>query len=330
MCLQKFKIAITTGDSDGIGSEVTSKALCELGVQKDTQFLMWRSKSCPFLDIDRLMQSEFTYKKVSCLQEALELPATYNLIDIESSLVSPKWVELSALASQRGDLDALVTAPLSKETIRVSNPLDRGHTDILKRICNNKDIFMSFVGEFFAVVLLTDHIAISAICQVLCSQRIVKGLFFADQLQNSFFKKLKPIGLLGLNPHAGENGVIGSEEQDTFMPALDLVKGKLLVEGPLVSDVVFQDVHRKKYNVFVASYHDQGLIPFKSLHKSYTGVQITLGLNFIRTSVDHGTAKDIFAKNKANPLSMLNAIKRSIQLLRCRKNTSSTGCEPSA
>ena len=314
--MKTFKIAITTGDIDGIGSEVTSKALCELGVQKDIQFFVWRSRSCPSLDIDRLLQSELTYKKVSCLQEALELSAAYNLIDIESHLLPPEWVEQSALASQKGDLDALVTAPLSKETIYTSNPLDRGHTDILRRVCRNKDIFMSFVGEFFAVLLLTDHIALSNVSQALYPQRITKGLFFADHIQRSFFTKLKPIGLLGLNPHAGEGGIIGSEEQDIFTAALHLVKGKLLVEGPLVPDVVFQDTHRNRYNVFVASYHDQGLIPFKSLHKSHTGVQVTLGLNFVRTSVDHGTAKDIFGKSQANPLSMLNAIKSSIQLLK--------------
>ena len=94
------------------------------------------------------------------------------------------------------------------------------------------------------------------------------------------------------------------------------MKKDLLVEGPLVPDVAFQSHSRQNYNVFVASYHDQGLIPFKALHKSYTGVQITMGLNFVRTSVDHGTAKNIFGKNKANPRSMTNAIKYNIQLLK--------------
>ena len=314
--MQKLKIAITTGDIDGIGSEITSKALCKLGIQKSIQFFIWRSPSCFPPDIDRLINSPFTYKKVSSLQEALKISSSYNLIDIESQLSPAKWVELSALAIQKKYLDSLVTAPLSKKIIYTSNPLDKGHTDILKRVCNTKDVFMSFVGEYFAVVLLTDHIPLSKVSQSLSTQHIEKGVFCANQLQKAFFKDTKPIGLLGLNPHAGEYGIIGPEEQSIFIPTLHQVKKKFLVEGPLVPDVAFQNKNRQGYNVFIASYHDQGLIPFKALHKSYTGVQITMGLNFVRTSVDHGTAKDIFGKNTANPESMVNAIKYNIQLLK--------------
>ncbi len=318
--MQKLKVAITTGDSDGIGSEITSKALCKLGVQEEIQFFIWRSPSCPSSDIDRLIQSPLTYKKVSSLQEALKVPFSYNVVDIESQLSPVKWVEESILAIQNKYLDSLVTAPLSKETIHISSPSDKGHTDILKRVCHTKDVFMSFVGEGFAVVLLTDHIPLSKVSESLSIQRIKKGLFFADQLQKAFFKNTKPIGLLGLNPHAGEQGIIGSEEQKIFVPALDQVKKELLleVEGPLVPDVAFQNKSRQNHNVFMACYHDQGLIPFKALHKSYTGVQITMGLNFVRTSVDHGTAKNIFAKNRANPESIINAIKYNIQLLKMK------------
>ena len=314
--LQKFKVTITTGDTDGIGCEITSKALCKLGVQKDIQFFIWRSPSCPPSDIHCLSNSPFTYKKVSTLQEALNVSPSYNIIDIESQLSPAKWVEESAFAIHKKQLDSLVTAPLSKKLIFTSNPADKGHTDILKRVCNTKDVFMSFVGQDFAVVLLTDHIPLSKVPQNLSTQRIRAGLFFADQLQKTFFEKKKPIGILGLNPHAGENGIIGSEEQNIFLPALDQTKNKLLVEGPLVPDVAFQNKNRQNYNVFVACYHDQGLIPFKALHKNYTGVQITMGLSFVRTSVDHGTAKNIFGKNKANPESMINAIKYNIQLLK--------------
>ena len=314
--LQNLKIAITTGDSDGIGSEITSKALCRLGVQKDVQFFIWRSPSCPLSDIHRLIQSPLTYKRVSNLQEALKVSSSYNIIDIESQLSPVKWVEESILAIQKKYLSSLVTAPLSKKIIHISNPSDRGHTDILKRVCGTKGIFMSFVGEDFAVVLLTDHIPLARVSQNLSAWHIERGVFFADHLQKAFFKNIKPIGLLGFNPHAGEYGIIGSEEQDIFAIALGKMKEKFLVEGPLVPDVAFQDKSRRNYNVFIACYHDQGLIPFKALHQSYTGVQITMGLNFVRTSVDHGTAKDIFGKDKANPESMINAIKYNIQLLK--------------
>ncbi len=310
------KIIITTGDCDGIGSEITAKALSELKVRNDVQFFVWRSPHCPLPDIQRLSQSAWTYKKVSCWQEALKASPQYTLIDIESRLSPVEWIEQSALEAQKGLVDALVTAPLSKEVIHLHNPLDKGHTDILKRVCQNKNLFMSFIGEYFAVLLLTDHIALSQVSQKLNQKCIVQGLLFANHLQKAFFKDIKPIGLLGLNPHAGENNILGCEEQSIFIPALKEAQKQINVEGPLVSDVVFQEKHRERYNVFVASYHDQGLIPFKSLHKSYTGTQVTMGLNFIRTSVDHGTAKDIFSKDKAQHQSMINAINNTLRLLK--------------
>lgn len=318
---RNWKVAITTGDSDGIGSEVTSKALHKLSPKKPIQFFIWRSKSRPLADVLRLRRSAFSYQKVSCWQEALKVPSKYNLIDIASNISPVQWVEQSILAAEKGFLDALVTAPLSKGLIQQSGFSDKGHTDILRRVSGKQDLFMSFVGSQFAIVLLTDHIAVCDVPQKLSIQRISKGLFCADDLQKAFFKKPKPIGLLGLNPHAGEGGVIGNEEQKLFLPAMQAVQDKIPIDGLLVPDVAFQEQNRKKHNIFVASYHDQGLIPFKSLHKSYTGVQVTWGLSFVRTSVDHGTAKDIFGKNKANPQSMIHAIQVALQLLRTQQKT---------
>lgn len=315
------KVAITTGDSDGIGTEITSKALYQLkkhkpSLIKNRQFFIWRSKACPLTEIKRIQQSVFSYKKVCSWQEAFKVPSQYHLVDIESDTPPPKWVEESALLAKSGKLDALVTAPLSKESLQNAGFLDKGHTDILKRTDGHTDIFMSFIGSQFAVVLLTDHIPVCQVSQKLSLKQISKGLIHAWSLQKIFFKKTKPIGLLGLNPHAGEKGLLGSEEQNLFLPAIKAIKKDVLVKGPLVPDVAFQSQQRKTCNVFVASYHDQGLIPFKSLHKSHTGVQITLGLNFVRTSVDHGTAKDIFGKNKANPQSMIKAIETALHLLK--------------
>ena len=315
-----FKIAITTGDRDGIGSEVASKALSLLGPQEGVQFLIWRSLSCPPSDLQRLHQSSFSYTKVVCWEDALKVPHQYNLVDIESHTEPPpRWVEQSAVSAENGEIDAMVTAPLSKALIQQSGLKDRGHTDILRRVAGGSyDLFMSFIGDQFGVVLLTDHIPLKEVSQKLSVQRISKGLQHAWSLQQAFFKKCKPIALLGLNPHAGEDGLIGNEEKELFLPALQKVQNVMAVEGLLVPDVAFQEKWMQKYNIFVASYHDQGLIPFKSLHKSYTGVQVTMGLHFVRTSVDHGTAKDIFSQDKANPQSMLHAIKIALRLLKSK------------
>ena len=128
------------------------------------------------------------------------------------------------------------------------------------------------------------------------------------------------MALVGLNPHAGEKGLIGKFESENLKPVLTQIKKKHSVEGPLVPDAAFFDDNWKKYSTYVCLYHDQGLIPFKMVHGQDSGVHLTLGLPFIRTSVDHGTAKNIFGKNKANPNSMIEAVDWAIKLAKRKRN----------
>ena len=145
----------------------------------------------------------------------------------------------------------------------------------------------------------------------------MKAVRAADELRKVLDKKQmsRPIAILGLNPHAGEQGLIGSVENRIHAKVLETAaEEKLNVDGPLVPDAAFFPKNWSKYSVFVANYHDQGLIPFKMTHGQESGVQVTMGLPFVRTSVDHGTAKDIFGKNKADPRSMLQALEWAIRL----------------
>jgi 4-hydroxythreonine-4-phosphate dehydrogenase len=242
-------------------------------------------------------------------------------VDISSNLPPPLWVETTAQAAHFGHIDGMATAPLSKTAVSSAGLQDLGHTGILKRITKSKDLFMGFIGDHFSVVLATGHVPIERIATELTANRLTAAVKAAEHLRQvlAMEKSLRtanyPLALLGLNPHAGESGLIGSTEKDIHCPVLSAVRESgIEVEGPLVPDAAFFKTNWKKYSVFIANYHDQGLIPFKMIHGQESGIHITLGLPFIRTSVDHGTAKDIFGTGKADPSSMRLAIEWALKL----------------
>lgn len=304
-------VAITSGDVDGVGFEVSAKALALIGPQKNTHFVLYRHESSEKKYLKILDRKFKRLSVISWNQAQLELkklpvlPKNI-LIDICHPQQAPLWVEESALLCHQGVFSAMVTAPLSKELVHHVGLKDMGHTGILKRISGSSALNMGFVGASFNVVLATDHIPLKKVPTDLNLRKASSALKSAEQLRLLLPAALrrKPIAFVGLNPHAGENGLIGSEE--TLWLA-DFCKKNQLI-GPLSPDAAFQKSNWKKFSVYIASYHDQGLIPFKMVHGQDTGFHITLGLNFLRTSVDHGTAKDIFGKNIANPSSMKEAI----------------------
>ncbi|MEK6554999.1 MAG: 4-hydroxythreonine-4-phosphate dehydrogenase PdxA, partial [Bdellovibrionota bacterium] len=159
-------------------------------------------------------------------------------------------------------------------------------------------------------------IPLASVSQNLISSKVLAAATLLTQFKSDLPKLAKkPLALVGLNPHSGEGGLIGNEEISVLNPVLKSLNEKgLKIEGPLVPDSAFLKTNWKKYSFFICPYHDQALIPFKMIHGQDMGVHMTLGLPFVRTSVDHGTAKDIFNKNKANPGSMIDAIKWAMQL----------------
>ena len=252
--------------------------------------------------------------------EALNVADSYKqIVDISSNLSPAKWVETTTRACVHKQLDGMVTAPLSKVEIHKAGYKDIGHTEMLKRISKSSHLFMAFLGTQFNVLLATAHVPISKVPKLLTAEVLESSLRAANELKKLLpkAKTHKPLALCGLNPHAGEQGIIGAEEGDIFKPVLaKLRKARFGIEGPVVPDALFMDHNRKQYSIIVTPYHDQGLIPFKMLHGQESGVHITMGLPFVRTSVDHGTAKDIFGKNKANPNSMVEAIQWAVKLCR--------------
>ncbi len=315
-----LSVAITTGDHDGIGLEISAKALAKIKPQKNVQFYLWRPHNTPdsfFRPIDRSFKRTTVYDWKSALE--IEPQANKMLIDIASPLPPPRWVEQMAYAGLSKKIDALVTAPLSKTAIHQAGLKDRGHTDILKRICKNKNVYMLFGGQYFNVALCTDHLPLDEAYKKCDEETLFECIRLSHEFKNHLPLKIKnrPLGLVGINPHAGESGLIGFKERDVFIPVITRAeKSKISVTKPLVGDVCFQKKYWNNYSIYIASYHDQGLIPFKMAHGAGSGVHLSLGLPFVRTSVDHGTAKDIFGKNKADARSMLRALTAAVQLLK--------------
>lgn len=319
--LRPLRIAITSGDQNGIGPEVVSKALRKIGPTKGVNFFLWRNSAFPKSDLDRIKKS-FKLITVNTWKEALEnIPSSSKeLVDICLHSDPGDWIEEAAEACAFGHLDALSTAPASKRAIQLSHKKAIGHTDILKKVSQVDQLYMGFIGDRFNVFLLTGHMPLSEVSKKFSESSLIEGATqahrFCELLARCGKKGVskKPMALLGLNPHAGDEGIIGNEEASIFAPALEQLKEhKIDIRGPFPADSAFAPEKWDEFSCYIANYHDQGLIPFKTVH-GYAGVHITWGLPFIRTSVDHGTAFDIAGESKADPSSMIDALNWAIKL----------------
>lgn len=323
--LTKYKkIAITTGDVDGIGLEVAAKALAELGPQKNCVFFLFRHQGAEkkfsryFKNIDKKF-GRFTFHSIesalgfySVLEKTKSLDASF-IFDLALKDSPADWVMAATYLCKNKLLNSLVTGPLSKTGIQAAGYDFVGHTGIFRHAFPQSPLFMGFVGRDFHVLLATDHIPISSVQSVLKRASYMSAVFDGCRRFALLFKSKKDVGLLALNPHAGEKGILGSFEQDF------LEKRPRGYSAPLSPDAAFLKSNWKKHKFYLALYHDQGLIPFKMHHGQDNGVHVTVGLPFVRTSVDHGTAKEIFNKNKANASSMIEAVQLNIKLLNGEK-----------
>lgn len=318
---------VTTGDQDGIGPEVTYKALSLLGSQPNTSFVIFRSRKVS-PSLLRLVDNRFQRNQFDSLEDALSNTVRpENLCEVVSAEPPPKWVYQSAKYALSGKVAGLITAPLSKTLILSSGFKERGHTEILQKVSRAPHVTMSFWGPEFSVALGSIHIPLSKVVKSFSPQSIEAHLTnIIHHFPRPKRRKLR-VGVLGINPHAGEAGLIGIEEQSVLSPTLKKMRQlfpSVMFSDPLVPDAAFLKGQSCKYDVFFCPYHDQGLIPFKLVHGQSRGCQISLGLPFIRTSVDHGTAKDIFGKNLADPGSMKDALLQAINLYRDKKTSKST------
>ncbi len=225
-----------------------------------------------------------------------------------------EWIVAATAAAQRGALDAIVTAPISKEGFMKADVDVPGHTELLAQLTSTDRYEMMLLADDFRVVLATRHVPIRLVASMLTPNGIRQAIeMTADALQWLGCRR-KRIAVCGLNPHAGDGGAIGDEEQRIIGPAIRAAKRKgVQLTGPVPADSVFRQVRRGAYDAVLAMYHDQALAPFKMVAFE-KGVNLTLGLPIIRTSPDHGTAYALAGKGKADPSSMMEAVRLAARL----------------
>ena len=221
-----------------------------------------------------------------------------------------------------GDIDALVTAPINKDTIQSEDFKFPGHTEYLQERGGGGDVLMFLVSDTLRVGVVTGHIPVTKIAESITTEKILSKLKLMDaSLRNDFWLRKPKIAVLGLNPHAGDNGLIGSEETTTIIPAIEEARAAdILAMGPYAADGFFANDTYLQFDGVLAMYHDQGLIPFKQIAFE-SGVNYTAGLSFVRTSPDHGTAFDIAGKNQASEVSFREALFSAIHIVKHRRET---------
>ena len=331
MPVDKKPIAITIGDAAGIGPEIIVKAFCQAPEQflncivvgdKAVMQRAWQvvtAKTRP-LPKPMPMQEGLSIQQVGGPLAQEQLPAFGKISAIAGQLAADSitWASQAAL---RGEVSAIVTAPLHKEALALAGVKFPGHTEMLQALAaqhlhksiEQLPVRMMLANREFKTVLVTIHQPLRQAIDAITVDRILETLRITHRAELASSGRAPHLAVAGLNPHAGEGGLLGREEMDIIQPAIQLAKAEgMTVSGPWSPDTVFMRARAEHgqpgaFDVVVAMYHDQGLIPVKYLGVEQ-GVNITLGLPFVRTSPDHGTAFDLAGKGVADPSSLLEAL----------------------
>lgn len=325
--MSKPIIAITMGDPAGIGPEVILKALGQDEVRNSARLLIFGDANIihrevknldfkiPIIPIPGIAEAAFPPNAVEIVNLSTLSPSLeYGKPSAVSGNAAFRYIKDAALSAIKGDVDAVVTAPISKEALKMAGHNYPGHTEILAEFCNTNDYVMMLAGPHLRVVLCTIHVPYTQVPVLLSKDLIFKTIRITHESLSKYFGKKPRIAVASLNPHAGEGGMFGNEEVNFIKPAVQEAYSKgMNVSGPYPADTLFYQASKGDYDVIVCMYHDQGLIPLKLLDFE-TGVNVTLGLPIVRTSVDHGTAFGIAGKGIANPSSMVEAIKTAAEM----------------
>jgi len=326
-------VGFTIGDINGIGPEVLIKSLADSRILKICIPVIYASNKLlnrykKIMNIGDELQffvtksiEEINFKRINlinCWEDDFEPePGKETAIGGKAALLS---LEKATTDLQANKIDALVTAPVSKNNMQQDNFKFPGHTEYLASKLN-AEVLMTMVSEEleFRLAVCTGHIPLESVKNSLTTEKISKCLnIFHQSLKNDFKIEKPKIAILGLNPHAGENGLLGKEEEQTISPLIKKFKDQgMLVFGPYPADGFFGNQLYKKFDGILAMYHDQGLIPFKTLAFD-SGINFTAGLPVIRTSPDHGTAFDIAGKNIADESSFRQALYLAAKLAKAR------------
>ncbi len=323
------RLAFTIGDPAGIGPELIIKSFlngkildyCQPFVVGEIKLLQQHAQTLKqdveFIGISNPHDITSHSKRIPVLQPdsgQFEGDLVLGQVDDRCGAVAHRAIVESVRWCLRGEIDGLVTAPLHKESLNASGVLFPGHTELLANLAHARETAMLLVGGGLRVVLATIHCALRDVPPKITRDRL--GSLF--DLTNNFIRRFgissPRIAVAGLNPHAGEGGLFGNEERLEIIPAIEAARERgLTIEGPLPGDTVFHSMLQGNSDVVIAMYHDQGLAALKTL-AFHDGVNITMGLPFVRTSPDHGTAFNIAGKGVADPRSFIEAVSIAAQL----------------
>ncbi len=337
----KLKVGITIGDVNGIGPELLIHTFLDTRMREVCLPIIYGSSRVlniyrKVLNVNKFhyvviqKPSQAQYKKVNIIECVPKLER------IEIGKAAPIGGEAAHLSlkraiedAQHGEIDALVTLPLDKASMQAHLSDFQGHTELLAQAFNVQDNLMFMVSDELKIGTVTNHLPLADVARNLSVERIVsKAKLMHESLQKDFSVTRPMIGILGLNPHAGDRGLLGSEETDIINHAVtELKKAGIKAMGPYPADGYFGAMTYKKFDGTLAMYHDQGLIPFKLL-SGYRGVNYTAGMPLVRTSPDHGVAYDIAGKGVADPSSLRESIFLALDVHRHRKQSEELRANP--
>jgi 4-hydroxythreonine-4-phosphate dehydrogenase len=332
MIQNKIVVGISHGDINGVSYEVIIKSLMDNRIFDFCVPIVYGSAKVAAYHRKALNITNFSFNNIKSADEAnvkraniinclddnvrVELGKSTNIAG-ESSLIS---LENAVKDLKDGKIDVLVTAPINKDNVQSEKFNFPGHTEYLAQESSSKVPLMLMVSENLKVGVVTTHIPISKVSEAITEEAIISKLRIMNKSLIQDFRIRKPkIAVLGLNPHAGDNGLLGREEVDIIIPTLNIAKEEgILALGPYPADGFFGSDNFKKFDAILAMYHDQGLTPFKALAFN-SGINYTAGLEFIRTSPGHGTAFEIAGLGQASEVSFRNALYHACDIFRSRK-----------
>ena len=325
-------LALTLGDPSGIGPEVVVKALADPAVNESARMFVVGTEQA----VGQATADTGIDLPIECIDVPEETPGRTDVISVlsvgdyedvefpqgkhsaESGRASHLWVETAAKLCLAGDIDAMVTAPVNKESWQMSGAVDLGHQEVFKRLTDSSTVYTMLVSGILRCMHLSTHKSLPEACAFVTTENIVTAVRITDEHFKRWGFRNPRIAVAALNPHASDNGLIGDTEATEISPAIDLARLEgINATGPHPADSVFNQAIDGMYDVVVVMYHDQGHIPIK-VHGFEESVSVNLGIPFIRTSVDHGTAFDIAGKNLAQSTSMVEAIKLGVALAKRR------------
>jgi 4-hydroxythreonine-4-phosphate dehydrogenase len=328
---RKIKVGITQGDMNGIGYEVILKSLMDKRINELCTPIIYGSPKVAAYHRNTLKLSSINLNRINKPEDSSrDKPNIINCLDDNVRVELGKSTKAGGEASlqvldqavndiKEKKIDVLVTAPINKYNVQSENFDFPGHTEYLKSHFDVNDVLMLMVNSFTRIGVATGHVPLSEVSSQITIEKLIQKLNVMNQSLKKDFSIRKPrIAVLGLNPHCGDDGLIGKEDQEIVTPALQKANEKnILAMGPYATDGFFGAHSYKHFDGILAMYHDQGLTPFKTLDYTY-GVNFTAGLPIVRTSPAHGTAFEIAGENKADPSSFLQAIYAAIDIYKNR------------